>query len=155
MCMLPLKVGRNVSLMKFQTRFGAITQCLHTAFSSASSDHLKRKAAFVHNLSVCFWFVVLNHIRNSKALGKQSGDSWRPIPSCWTSTASSCWIRVAMLLGLRTGRSASNTLMSKYTHTLANVIYLNALCSSLGGIKLQLQFVWSYRIVASICFSVL
>lgn len=58
----------------------------------------------------------LNSVRNSKALGKLSGDSWLPTPLCWTSTVSNFWIRVEMLLGLPTGRSASSTLMSKRTH---------------------------------------
>lgn len=54
--------------------------------------------------------------RNSKALGKPSADSWWPTPSCWTSTASSCWIRAGMLPGRQTGSSASATWTSNYLH---------------------------------------
>lgn len=61
------------------------------------------------------WFVL---VRNSKPLERRSGGSWWPIHWCWTSMASDCWIRVGMLLGRRTGRSVSDTLMSNYTaHT--------------------------------------
>lgn len=70
------------------------------------------------------------HFRNSKALGKLSGDSWRPIPWCWTSMASNCWIRAGMLLGLLTGRSASSTLMSKHTQIHKHIV------QKLRGVKI-------------------
>lgn len=70
------------------------------------------------NPSAGLWSAAFDPDRNSKALGKPSGDSWQPTPSCWTSTASNCWIRVGTLLGLPTGTSASSTLMSERARTI-------------------------------------
>lgn len=88
----------------------------HRTIAPIQSINAKWEYEVVLYLSVGFLSAVSDPLRNSKSLGKPSGDSWQPIPWCWTSTASSCWIRAGMLLGLPTGRSASSTLMSKHTH---------------------------------------